>query len=148
MKAVLNRWFFQTILLMVGSVGIAPEAIANDLYNPITIRSNQEISDVLSVEDIPTGEGGFARDYTIDLVAGDQVAIDAVSSDFDTFIMLMGEDGAKLAENDDGSDGSTNSLLFVRITETGKYVVRVRSFEATGSGDFSLKVTRLQAIPN
>jgi hypothetical protein len=51
-----------------------------------------------------------------------------------------------VAENDDGPDGSTNSLLFARITETGKYLIRVRAFGETGGGAFQLKVTRLRPI--
>jgi len=48
-----------------------------------------------------------------------------------------------LAENDDGPDGSTNSL-FTRITKAGTY------FIASGFGKqgwiFKLKVTRLQPV--
>lgn len=118
------------------------------IYYPIQIRENQQISDVLSAADIPTGEGGFARDYYIYLEKGDQIAIDLVSEDFDSIIILIGEDGTTIAENDDGPDSNTNSLLFTRITEKGKYIVRVRAFGQIGSGKFKLKVTRLQPVNN
>nr|WP_315862450.1 PPC domain-containing protein [Picosynechococcus sp. PCC 7117] len=116
------------------------------MYRPLGIRSGQEINQRLSDQDIPTGEGGFARDYVITLQEGDQVAIDLLSDDFDTIVLLLAADGSTIAENDDAADGSTNSLLFVRINETGRYIVRVRAFGETGNGDFSLKVTRLQPI--
>ncbi len=116
---------------------------AQILYNPIPITPQQEVSDRLSDQDIPTGEGGFARDYWIDLKEGEQVAIDVISDNFDAIVILLGADGTAVAENDDGPDGTTNSLLFSRITETGKYIIRVRSFGETGSGKFTLKVTRL-----
>jgi hypothetical protein len=35
-----------------------------------------EISDTLSNKDIPTGQGGFARDYAIKLNQGDNLSID------------------------------------------------------------------------
>ncbi|ANV85715.1 peptidase [Picosynechococcus sp. PCC 7003] len=128
-------------------LGQANQAIANEMmYRPLGIRSGQEINQRLSDQDIPTGEGGFARDYAITLQAGDQVAIDLLSDDFDTIVLLLAADGSTIAENDDAADGSTNSLLFVRINETGRYIVRVRAFGETGNGDFSLKVTRLQPI--
>lgn len=44
------------------------------------------------------------------------------------------------------SDGTSNSLLFTRIAETGNYIIRVRSFGETGVGNFKLKVTKLQPI--
>ena len=58
--------------------------------------------------------------------------------------MLIADDGATIAENDDGPDGTTNSLLFSRITEAGKYIVRVRAFGDTSGGEFTLKLTRLK----
>ncbi|MDJ0730867.1 MAG: PPC domain-containing protein [Crocosphaera sp.] len=116
------------------------------IYNPIPIKSDGEVSDRLSDQDIPTGEGGFAKDYWVQLQKGDQVAIDLTSDEFDSVVLLLGADGATIAENDDGPDGSTNSLLFSRITETGRYIIRVSAFGETGGGNFRLKVTRLRPV--
>ncbi|NJN72682.1 MAG: peptidase [Limnothrix sp. RL_2_0] len=135
--------------LLVGLLGliVTPRVLAeNTMYQPLPISSGQEIDDILSDADIPTGEGGFARDYLVNLQEGDQVAIDLLSDDFDSMVVLLATDGSTVSENDDGPDGSTNSLLFVRITETDKYIVRVRAFGEAGGGSFSLKVTRLQPI--
>ncbi len=118
------------------------------LYNPIPLRSNNEIVDTLSDQDIPTGEGGFARDYSVELEDGDQVAIDLMSEEFDSVILLLASDGSTIAENDDGPDGSTNSLLFARITESGTYIIRVRAFGETGGGQFTLKLNRLRPVKN
>ncbi len=140
-----NRWFsYGGLATAIVCISISlPLQAQQSLYNPIPIPSNYEVSDTLSERDIPTGEGGFARDYIIELNEGEQVAIDVISDNFDAVVILLGEDGAAIAENDDGPDGSTNSLLFSRITETGKYIIRVRSFGETGNGKFTLKVTRL-----
>ena len=116
------------------------------IYNPIPIQSDAQIADRLSDQDIPTGEGGFAKDYSLELQKGDQVAIDLTSNEFDSVVLLLGADGATIAENDDGPDGSTNSLLFSRITESGRYIIRVRAFGETGGGNFRLKVTRLRPV--
>ncbi|MBV5261379.1 peptidase [Synechococcus moorigangaii CMS01] len=143
----MKQCYWGFLLGLSGVMGVLHPAIANEMiYQPMNIRSGQEIKERLSQQDIPTGEGGFARDYAINLQAGDQVAIDLLSDDFDTIVLLLAADGSTIAENDDAADGSTNSLLFVRIDETGKYTVRVRAFGETGNGDFSLKVTRLQPI--
>jgi hypothetical protein len=58
----------------------------------------------------------------------------------------MAGDGSTVGENDDGPDGTTNSLLFTRITETGRYIIRVRAFGETSGGAFKLKVTRLRPV--
>ncbi len=119
----------------------------NSFYNPIPITANTTVNDRLTVEDMPTGEGGFAKDYRINLQAGDQVSIDLSSDEFDTMVMLIGDDGTTIVANDDSTEGGTNSLAFARITESGDYIVRVRTYAATGGGAFSLEVTRLQPVP-
>lgn len=115
-------------------------------YNPQPLPTGGEVSGSLSDKDIPTGQGGFARDYTVTLTAGDNVAIDLTSEGFDTIVTLLSKDGATVAENDDGPDGSTNSLLFTRIKDGGTYIVRVRAFGETTGGEFKLKVTRLRPV--
>ncbi len=114
------------------------------VYVPIQLPPNGEVKDVLSVKDIPTGEGGFARDYAIKLQAGDQIAIDLSSEVFDTVVMLLSPEGKTIGKNDDGPDGSSNSLLFTRIKDAGTYVIRVQGFGETSSGEFKLKVTKLR----
>lgn len=118
----------------------------NKLYTPIPLPNSAEISDTLSDKDIPTGQGGFARDYLVKLTKGDNLAIDLSSDSFDSIITLLAPNGSTVAENDDGPDGSSNSLLFTRVTETGNYIIRVRSFGETGVGTYKLKVTKLQPV--
>lgn len=133
-----------TVLLNIVCQGLVVKA--QSLYTPLPLPSNNQIMDTLSDKDIPTGDGGFARDYYVQLEDGDQVAIDLISEDFDTRVVLMAADGSTIAENDDGPDGTTNSLLFSRITEGGKYIIRVQAFGETGSGRFTLKVSRLRPV--
>ncbi|WNN92067.1 PPC domain-containing protein [Gloeocapsopsis dulcis] len=135
------------LTLLAVETSFVPSAIAQQrLYNPIPLPPSNQVSDTLSERDIPTGDGGFARDYLVRFNQGDNIAIDLVSDQFDTIVTLMSPEGATLAENDDGPDGTTNSLLFTRITQTGNYIVRVRSFGETGGGAFTLRVTRLRPI--
>lgn len=145
-NSLASRCYFLFLLsATLLSIGIKP-AQAQSMYNPLPLPKGNEISDVLSDQDIPTGKGGFSRDYVVDLEQGDQVAIDLLSEEFDTIVTLIADDGTTVAENDDGPDGSTNSLLFARINETGRYIVRVQAFGETGGGNFNLKVTRLRPV--
>ena len=132
--------------LLAINISTTAAVAQSKLYNPITLPTTNEVSDTLSEKDIPTGQGGFARDYIVKLNKGDNLAIDLTSDSFDSIITLLGADGATVAENDDGPDGSTNSLLFTRVAEAGTYIIRVRSFGETGVGTFKLKVTRLRPL--
>jgi Bacterial pre-peptidase C-terminal domain len=114
------------------------------VYAPIQLPTSGEVTDTLSDRDIPTGEGGFARDYAIKLTAGDNIAIDLTSETFDTVVILLNAEGKNIAKNDDGSDGTSNSLLFTRIKKTGNYLIRVQGFGETSSGEFKLKVSKLR----
>jgi len=144
-------WFSQALLvpttLLAIGMGANSSALAQcQLYKPIALPASNEVTDTLSEKDIPTGQGGFARDYVVQLNQGDNIAVDLSSDSFDAILTLLSEDGSTVSENDDGPDGSTNALLFTRITKTGKYIVRVRSFGETGVGAFKLKVTRLRPV--
>ncbi len=133
------------MLVIIPSHWLTFSALAQSkMYQPIAIVENQSINDQLTAKDIPTGEGGFARDYFIYLEEGDQIAIDLLSEDFDSILVLIAEDGTTVAENDDAPDTTSNSLLFTRIVAAGKYIVRVRAFGQTGSGNFKLKLTKLK----
>ena len=147
------RWFdfivgIEKLLMGIVLCGLGlqslPAQAESKMYNPPAITSETEVSDTLTVDDIPTGDGGFARDYLVELEKGDQVTIDLNSDNFDAMVMLIAGDGDKVGENDDGPDGSTNSLLFSRITERGKYIVRVRAYGDTSGGKYTLKLTRLK----
>lgn len=138
-------WWLPLGLSLSLVVALAPKAIAqNRMYNPIPITPGSNIRDRLTKTDIPTGQGGFARDYVVQLQAGSQLAVDLTSDNFDTIVYLIATDGTTIAENDDGPDGSTNSLLFTRILKTDTYYIRVRSFGEMAAGNFTLKVTLLK----
>lgn len=144
--AGLRQVLIPAAFLALGTGATSSAVAQNKLYNPINLPASNQVSDTLSEKDIPTGEGGFARDYLVKFNKDDNVAIDLTSDSFDSIITLMAPNGSTLAENDDGPDGSTNSLLFTRITEAGTYTVRVRAFGETGVGSFKLKVTRLRPL--
>lgn len=133
-------------LLTLGIGALSASAQTSSLYNPIELSAGNEVTDALSDADIPTGFGGFYRDYVVNFEEGDQVVMDLTSEEFDTILTLIAPDGVTIAENDDGPDGTTNSLLFARITRPGEYIVRVSPYAGQGLGNFTLKVTRLEPV--
>ena len=137
---------FVPLTLLAIAINAAAATAQTIFYKPIPIVSGKAITDKLTDKDLPTGQGGFARDYVLPLKEGDQLSIDLTSENFDTIVTLIGSDGSTVAENDDGPDGSTNSLLFTRITKTGTYFIRVRAFGELAGGNFKLKVTLLKPL--
>jgi hypothetical protein len=132
--------------LILGNAGKVA-AQENRVYTPLPLPPSNEVTDTLTDRDIPLGDGGFARDYAIQLTSGEQLAIELTSDNFDTVLTLLSKEGKTIGKNDDGPDGSSNSLLFARIKKTGMYTVRVQGFSETSGGKFILKVSRLRAIP-
>jgi hypothetical protein len=132
-------------LILINSGRVAAQD--NRVYTPLPLPPSNEVADALTDRDIPLGDGGFARDYAIQLVSGEQVVIELTSDNFDTVVTLLTKEGKTVGKNDDGPDGSSNSLLFARIKKTGPYTVRVQGFSDTSGGKFFLKVSRLKAVP-
>ncbi|TAF49975.1 MAG: peptidase [Oscillatoriales cyanobacterium] len=130
----------------IACVGFTSSARADELYNPQTFPSSGSINGVLSEAGIPTGMGGYAYDYVVNLNEGDRIEIEAFSDSFDTIVTLIGPDGSTIAENDDGPDGSTNSLMYTRLTASGRYIIRVRAFGTAGEGPFTVDLVRLRPI--
>jgi hypothetical protein len=128
-------------------LSFAPDAIAQaSVYKPTAISSGVEINDILTDKDIPTGQKGFARDYILETQKDDRLEITVTSGNFDTVLSLLDSKGDVIAENDDAVGDSTNSLIFVKIRQSGRYTVRVSSFGGSSGGKFTLKVNKLRIV--
>ncbi len=84
-RFVFNWFNLSFVAIALGILGLPtlPVKAESKIYNPLSITSEAEVSDTLTANDIPTGDGGFARDYFVQLEKGDQVAIDLTSDNFD-----------------------------------------------------------------
>ncbi|MEA5570652.1 PPC domain-containing protein [Calothrix sp. UHCC 0171] len=144
LKKILNQSIITSIILITSEINV--QAVTpNKTYNPIPLTLGKEIKDQLSKSDIPTGEGGFARDYIVNLTADDLIEIEVKSETFDTIVALLSPKGITIEQNDDVGEGVTNSLIFARIPKTGNYTIRVRSFgNESVEGNFTLRMTRLR----
>ncbi|MBC6934369.1 MAG: hypothetical protein DWB42_00845 [Chloroflexi bacterium] len=90
-------------------------------------------------------EAVFAARYTFDARAGDTFGIrmSRLSGDLDPYLIILGPDGARVAENDDDPQG-LNRDAFLRdfvAPVSGRYVIvatRFQQAEGITEGDFSL----------
>jgi hypothetical protein len=136
-------WLWGLAILLAAGEGNS-WAQSPAFYRPLPLPFNTFIEDKLSPEDMPTGEGGFARDYGVSLQSGEHIAIDLQSRDFDPVVILIAPDGSTLGANDDAPLGGPDALLLARIPTTGIYTIRVRAFGSPGLGLFQLKVSPLR----
>ncbi len=85
-------------------------------------------------------DGSFYEEYRFQGRAGQTVRLRLSSDVFDTYLILLDEQGNRLGENDDRSPDDTNSELVVTLPQNGSYRVIVNAFDRTGQGAFLLTV--------
>lgn len=81
-------------------------------------------------------------EYTFEGRPGERVVVDLSSSDFDTYVMLVGP-GEFREENDDWDDTDVgHSVIEADLADAGTYQVLVTSFEAGETGAYALRIDR------
>ena len=83
----------------------------------------------------PTGE--FFDSYALDASAGETLVADLRSEDFDTYLAVESPSGT-IWTNDDHEGDRHGSRLEVAVTETGRWSVRVTSFQPGSTGRYTL----------
>lgn len=99
---------------------------------------------VLSSSDCLLSDGSYADSWTLTVGSDDRVQIDLISSDYDTWLLLLDSDGATVAVNDDGhttgaTDYDLSSHIDLTLT-TGTYEIIAGSLEPGVTGDYQLNV--------
>ena len=86
--------------------------------------------------------GSDAHTYRFEVVEGGRIRIDLGSTDGDSFLYLMTEDGRRLADNDDGGAGLDARIE--RDLTPGIYVVEATTVggRSRGPADFTLSISR------
>ena len=102
----------------------------------------ESISGSLAAGDDQLNSGEFTDSYTFIGQRGQRVAIDAVSDEFDTYLMLSPPTGDQM-DNDDGPEG-VNARLNEVLAEDGEYTVQVTSFAPGETGRYTLSVVQGQ----
>ncbi|PSB67728.1 serine protease [filamentous cyanobacterium CCP1] len=110
--------------------------------------STTGISPVLLQEEGSLGEGSqvleedgsLYNEYEFQGEEGQTVSIYLESEEFDTFLILMDENGEMLAQNDDTSPSNLNSLITVTLPTSGTYRILANAFDSAGRGNYTLTV--------
>lgn len=126
-------------------VGLA-EAPPTPPSKPIAI--GEEVKGELSAESAANDDGQRADTYRFTGTAGQRVAIEMKSSDFDAYLTLRrASDGVKVAEDDDGAGAGTDARIGRTLDADGDYIIEARGFSDDAEGRYTLKLTETAAPP-
>jgi len=130
--------------IVVGTVLFTVNQDAGASCAPTSINIGQTVNGSLSPSDCHLDDGSFADAYSFNGTAGQRIAIQ-MSSDFDTFLVLLKPDGSLFLFDDDGG-GGTNSRIpsgsgFIGLPITGTYTILANSFDPGVSGTYSLTLS-------
>ncbi|MGH9943651.1 MAG: Calx-beta domain-containing protein, partial [Pyrinomonadaceae bacterium] len=123
-----------------GDDSIKPLGACGAPPDPITV--GQTINGTLTTSDCALQDGSYFDEYRFNGTAGQQIAVELNSADFDSFLYLLAPDGS-LLEVDDDSGGGTDSRIpseggFFSLPSTGAYTIYATSFHAEDTGAYTL----------
>lgn len=123
------------------NAGVVPSVPAD--VGEISLGST--VSGTITNEDV-------ADAYTFEGNTGESIEVDlnATSGSLDTLVVLLDANGNRVADNDDGPDGTTDSQLTTILPNTGSYtLVATRYGQTIGGteGNYSMSVNRPTVVP-
>ena len=113
------------------------------------VNAQQTIHESLSRWDArnPTRPNTYKDDYRLQSATGGQVQLDLISGQFDAYLQIVdSRTGRVIAANDDGGNG-TNARLTLNLQAGVGYIVRVTSYWANETGNYSLTLSTPNAQP-
>jgi hypothetical protein len=88
-------------------------------------------------------DGSSYQLYSFRGIAGQRIHISLESRDFDSYLILLNDDGEKIAENDDQGRGTNDALISMNLPYSGLYQVVVNTYRPGEQGAFTLVVERV-----
>ena len=91
----------------------------------------------LSASDAVRDNGAHYDTWTVTAIAGQRLVITMESGELDAYLLLEGQDGAFIAQDDDGGSGS-NARIDTRVPEAGQYRVIASSYGSSETGTYRI----------
>jgi CHAT domain-containing protein/tetratricopeptide (TPR) repeat protein len=103
------------------------------------LMSSQDsrINGVLDSTNETLKDGSYFQVHQFQGEAGEAIAIELTSDDFDSYLILLDPEENKIAENDDRE--ASHAKIVITLPVTGTYTVIVTSYQPQESGDYSLR---------
>jgi hypothetical protein len=133
--------------ITLGQRGTTPAAPTPGVPSTVGVATGPGTSQrgALAQGDATLNSGEFMDTYEMNFPAGTAVHLEAVSSAFDTYLMVRPPSGEQL-DNDDQASGNTNAALNF-VSTGGSYRVMVTSYRPGEVGDYELRVNQGGAAP-
>jgi hypothetical protein len=90
--------------------------------------------------DVLPSDNSYFNAYTFEGKAGQQVAIEMNSSEFQPYVILLSPDGENLAQGN--SNGSSNTKLVTSLPADGIYTVLANASQAGQTGNYNLRLAK------
>jgi Caspase domain len=106
----------------------------------VALGVGERVEGTLEEGDHLLSSGEYGDAYEFDGTAGQAVRIELRSPAFDTYLALVTPGGGTI-QNDDYEGDTHQSVIELKLTETGGYRLVATSYEAGERGDYALSVT-------
>ena len=143
-KSLAKLLIFSTVTL-IGTIGLGL-GISLSIWGQISVAQEVEssfsgfrINGRLDSNSETITDGDYFNTHTFEGKAGEQLTIDLVSEEFDTYLILVDSEGYEIAQDyDSGSD--QNAKIVVTLPHSGTYQILVTSSQTGGKGNYALSV--------
>lgn len=95
---------------------------------------------ILNTQDNRLTDNSLYDEYLFSAQQGQDITITLTSQDFDPYLLLIDNQGNKIAENDDVAQNNRNSVIRIALPYTGEYRVIVNAYDQTGQGRYQMSV--------
>ena len=93
----------------------------------------------MSSSDAVRDNGSHYDNWTVTARSGQRLVIIMESDELDPYLLLQGQDGAVVAQDDDGGSGS-NARIDIRVPEGGQYLVIASSYGSSETGPYRIRI--------
>jgi hypothetical protein len=112
----------------------------DDAYTPpIALSDGVTEGGTLEAGDTKLNSGEYTDSFTFEAGAGQEAIIDLRSQQFDPYLIVRTPSGEQF-DNDDYDGDAGRSLLALTLSESGRYSVRVTSYETGEVGGYTLSM--------
>jgi hypothetical protein len=136
---------FGNYTLSVSSAGMVTQPTA---VTAAQIAIGQSLMSQLTAASPVNNENRRYALWTFSGTAGQAVQIDMVSTELDSYLILLDQMGNELQRNDDGG-GGLNSRINISLPYTGAYRIMAMSYRTSGVmfGTYTLSLQGVMAVP-
>ncbi|MEM1254436.1 MAG: trypsin-like peptidase domain-containing protein [Cyanobacteria bacterium P01_H01_bin.21] len=94
----------------------------------------------LTSQDNRLSDNSLYDEYFFNGQQGQSITITLSSQDFDAYLLLIDDQGNKIAENDDLAQNDSDATIRIALPYTGQYRVIVNAYDQTGQGRYQMSV--------